>query len=276
MHGIAEELWSSVKESFALIHSFDDMIYQTAKLTSSIVSGEITIQDIQDGLKESLKEEFVEPFEYIKKHGKDLDSATYKESKEFGHHLTKAIFTIGAVLTAGVGSAALLAKLGTKLGGTLKDIADIGSEKVLDDIGKGIANNIKSIGKDIKHVSANDVNAKYPDGYEPPYKSGTFVAEFTTTTDIRFVRVHGSNNRERSWVMKMEEIEGLTPEQIKEKFALPETPHYITDVYIPKGTRMRVGIAGENKFGPGGGIQYELLQRLDDPSIWQNTRKLSD
>ncbi|MFD1738097.1 peptidoglycan-binding domain-containing protein, partial [Bacillus salitolerans] len=85
MHGIAEELWSSVKESFALIHSFDDMIYQTAKLTSSIVSGEITIQDIQDGLKSSLKEEFVEPFEYIKKHGKDLDSATYKESKEFGH-----------------------------------------------------------------------------------------------------------------------------------------------------------------------------------------------
>ncbi|MFD1738086.1 hypothetical protein ACFSCX_16245 [Bacillus salitolerans] len=43
------------------------------------------------------------PFEYIKKQGKNLDLATYKESKEFGHQLTKAIFTFGVVITAGVG-----------------------------------------------------------------------------------------------------------------------------------------------------------------------------
>jgi filamentous hemagglutinin len=132
------------------------------------------------------------------------------------------------------------------------------------------------VGRDIRQVTSEEVNAKYPADYETPYKPNTIVTEFTTTSETDFVRVHGPNNRERSWVMKKSEIEGLTPEQIKDKFALPDTPTLITDVKVPPNTRMRVGEAGENKFGNGGGTQYELLERLDDPTAWENTRKLGE
>jgi len=90
------------------------------------------------------------------------------------------------------------------------------------------------------------------------------------------LRIHGLYNRERSWVMRIEEIEGLSPQQIKDKFALPETPQFITEITVPEGTRMRVGEASGNKYGAGGGTQYELLQRLEDPSLWKNTRKLGE
>jgi hypothetical protein len=135
---------------------------------------------------------------------------------------------------------------------------------------------IATTGKNIQKISSEKVNLTYPKDYEPPYKAGTITTEFTTTAEKNFVRVHGPNNRERAWVMEKSEIEGLTPEQIKDKFALPETPTYITDVKVPKDTRMRMGIAGRNKFGSGEGIQYELLDVLEGPEVWQNTRKLGE
>jgi len=130
--------------------------------------------------------------------------------------------------------------------------------------------------KDVRQVAAEEVNSKYPANYETPYKPDTSVTEFTTTVETDFVRVHGANNRERSWMMKKVEIEGLTPEQIKDKFALPEAPTLITDVKVPPGIRMRFGEASGNIFGNGGGTQYELLERLEDPAAWQNTRKLGE
>ncbi|MFD1738084.1 hypothetical protein ACFSCX_16235, partial [Bacillus salitolerans] len=206
----------------------------------------------------SLKEEFVEPFEYIKKHGKDLDSATYKESKEFGHQLTKAIFTIGAVLTAGVGSAALLAKLGTKLGGTLKDIADIGSEKVLDDIGKSMGNFKKLFSQ-----SADEVNKSLKAlGYtEAPYKPSSVVDTIELTEQTQFVRVYDgiSSMQAGGWVMKAEDIAGLTPQQIQNKFALPSTPKYVTDVVFESGTKLRTGTANGIFGFDGGGTQFDLM-----------------
>ncbi len=63
--------------------------------------------------------------------------------------------------------------------------------------------------------------------------------------------------------MRPQDIEGLSPSQIKDKFALPDTPKYISDVSIPRGTQIRVGIVGEQpSWGNGGGTQYELLGRL--------------
>ncbi|WP_019553471.1 hypothetical protein [Propionispira raffinosivorans] len=37
------------------------------------------------------------------------------------------------------------------------------------------------------------------------------------------------------------DIEGLTPKQIQDKFALPNTPKYVCDVELEKGTHIRVG-----------------------------------
>ncbi len=59
--------------------------------------------------------------------------------------------------------------------------------------------------------------------------------------------------------MKVEDIVGLTPQQIQNKFALPSTPKYVTDVVFEAGTKMRTGPAN-GLFGyDGGGTQFDLM-----------------
>jgi filamentous hemagglutinin len=73
---------------------------------------------------------------------------------------------------------------------------------------------------------------------------------------------------------KLEEIQGLSPLQIKNKFALPELPTHASDVYVPAGTHIRVGTVGSQEgWGMGGGI-HELLERIPE-SAFKNTRLLA-
>lgn len=106
-------------------------------------------------------------------------------------------------------------------------------------------------------------------GYEtPPYQSETFVPEIRLTQDSTFVRVYdGKTSLQRGgWVMRADDISGLTPAQIQNKFSLPSTPVYVTDVRIPAGTTMRMGIAAPVEgWGSGGGLQFDLMgQRIGD------------
>ena len=67
-----------------------------------------------------------------------------------------------------------------------------------------------------------------------------------------------------SWVMKADDIKGLTPLEIQDKFALPNTPKYICDVELEAGTHIRVGEVNPlDGWGKGGGTQYDLIgQRI--------------
>jgi hypothetical protein len=64
--------------------------------------------------------------------------------------------------------------------------------------------------------------------------------------------------------MNAKDIEGLTPKQIQDKFALPNTPKYVCDVELEAGTHIRVGEVNPlDGWGTGGGIQYDLIgQRI--------------
>ena len=97
-------------------------------------------------------------------------------------------------------------------------------------------------------------------GY-PPYKAGTIVKEIELTEQTRFVRVYdGLNSQQQGgWLMREEEIVGLTTEQIQNKFALPSTPKYITDVVIESGTKLRMGEANSLFGFDGGGTQFDLM-----------------
>ncbi|MGP1568258.1 MAG: hypothetical protein ACTTHM_06035 [Peptoanaerobacter stomatis] len=60
--------------------------------------------------------------------------------------------------------------------------------------------------------------------------------------------------------MKAEDIEGLTPVQIQDKFALPSIPKYVTDVNLEAGTHLRTGVVNPLEgWGNGGGIQFDLM-----------------
>lgn len=66
--------------------------------------------------------------------------------------------------------------------------------------------------------------------------------------------------------MNAKDIEGLTPKQIQDKFALPNTPKYVCDVELEKGIHIRVGEVNPlDGWGKGGGTQYDLIgQRVGD------------
>jgi hypothetical protein len=67
------------------------------------------------------------------------------------------------------------------------------------------------------------------------------------------------SNQAGGWVMKAEDIAGLTPQQIQNKFALPTTPTHVTDVVLDAGTQLRTGTANSLFGFEGGGTQFDLM-----------------
>ena len=107
----------------------------------------------------------------------------------------------------------------------------------------------------IKYINPN---------YNPPYKPGTIVKELELMEKTVFVRVYDNmpngSGMYGSWIMRPEDIEGLTPIEIKDRFALPNIPKYVCDVELDAGTHVRSGEANAIQgWGQGGGIQYDLM-----------------
>lgn len=96
----------------------------------------------------------------------------------------------------------------------------------------------------------------------PPYLPKSKVQQIELQEETKFVRVYDGENSGMygGWVMKSSDIEGLTPEEIQDKFALPQKPIKTCDVILPKGTQMRVGFCNPLEgWGKGGGLQFDLM-----------------
>ena len=91
-------------------------------------------------------------------------------------------------------------------------------------------------------------NAQFPKAYSPPYKPGTHVVDIESDDTLTFVRVLSDNRKTLGgrWMMRRSVIEGLTPEQIADKFALDYVPTRITSITPPPGMRIRVGEVNAN------------------------------
>ena len=113
-----------------------------------------------------------------------------------------------------------------------------------------------------QYQSAESVNDWWANnGYDrPPYTPKTVVQDITLDCDTIFVRVYDGNisGLRGGWVMCAEDIKGLTPEQIQQKFALPSTPKYIGEVKLKAGSNIRMGEVNPNYGFNGGGIQFDL------------------
>ena len=137
--------------------------------------------------------------------------------------------------------------------------------------------------KKVKTFTAEETNQWFIDNvkpdYKPPYKPGTIVNEIELTENTSFVRVYDNmpdgSGMYGSWVMKAEDIEGLTPLEIQNKFALPNTPKYVCDVELEAGTHIREGEVNPLEgWGSGGGTQYDLIgQRIGN---FKNERLLEE
>lgn len=119
---------------------------------------------------------------------------------------------------------------------------------------------------DVRAITASEANAPYiVRGMYSPYDTALQVRTFTTTTALNFVRVSTAENPVGAFLVRADEIAGMTPQQIQQYLALPKIPTQIADVIVPAGTNMQVGrVAAQPAFGVAnkGGVQYELLQKI--------------
>jgi len=123
----------------------------------------------------------------------------------------------------------------------------------------------------VRAISTEEANAPFvAKGWNPPYDSGSQVRTFTTTSDVQFVRVSTEDNPQGAFLVRADEIAGMTPEQIQQYLALPKVPTQIADVTVPAGTNMQVGrVAAQPAFGVAskGGTQYQLLSPIPSSSF---------
>lgn len=131
-----------------------------------------------------------------------------------------------------------------------------------------------------KSRSASSVNAEMLklQGEKIPYRNVegriSKVYHARTYKTEQFVRVYSSLTKPNGrWLMRKKDIEGLSAEQIADKFALPHVPTDVIDVAIPPGKVLRYGIAGENFSKKGGGMQYELIEEVE-LSAFSNMRPI--
>lgn len=99
-------------------------------------------------------------------------------------------------------------------------------------------------------------------GYkDAPYKEGDTAEIIELKEPTRFVRTYDGVNSGKagSWVMKYEDVKGLSAEQIADKFALPQVPKYICDAEFPAGTALRTGECNPLYGWNGGGKQFDLM-----------------
>ena len=152
-----------------------------------------------------------------------------------------------------------------EVGEPFKATAKVGGQNALNKPFGSLTKNVEVIEK----VPAEVANKWWSEvmGYSnPPYKLGTDVEIITITKKSKFVRVYDGevSGQFGGWLMNIDDIKGLTPEQIRDLYALPATPKYMTDVIIEPGTKIRTGIVNPLEgWGSGGARQYDLMgQRI--------------
>lgn len=113
-------------------------------------------------------------------------------------------------------------------------------------------------------TQANAVLATY--GYvRPPYAGTVYEIRATEPTQLVRTYLYDSTdpfNPSGRWTMRALNLRGLTPDQIKDFYALPTAVNRATIVQVPTGTRVYAGYAGPlSGWGAGGGPQIFLFDR---------------
>lgn len=115
-----------------------------------------------------------------------------------------------------------------------------------------------------------------------PFDLHTSVTETVLTQPQHFVRVYApasGSSPNGVWLMRSEFARGLTPEQIKDRFALPTVPTHIVNVDLPaspdpttgKDFALWTGVAGPIAgFGNGGGVQNRIIADFNGTNYFPN------
>ena len=134
-------------------------------------------------------------------------------------------------------------------------------------LGKMIGNAFRSL----RNINPKIANAGFRAiGQDAPFDEMRQIVDFTIKNDEQFVRVFSSElgNKEGAWMMKAADVAGMTPGQIKDKYALDYVPDMMVDVTVAGGSTLRAGTAATREgIGAGGGTQFMATGRLSSESF---------
>ena len=128
-------------------------------------------------------------------------------------------------------------------------------------------------------AQANEDWAKM--GYtESPVASETSVFN-VKAGDFHYVRTFSSDwdNYNGKWIMRYDDIAGLSATEIAEKYAMPSVPDMICDVQLPQNTPLEVSVAGPQKQwgnSEGGNIQYAIKDVETEETWFINKRNIME
>lgn len=93
----------------------------------------------------------------------------------------------------------------------------------------------------------------------PPFEGGSHVIEVTASRELSgFARVHAEDNMLKGWLVRRNSVEGLSASDIMSKYSITRPITHVSEVVLPKGTRLlRGNINGFS--GPSGAIQYYII-----------------
>jgi hypothetical protein len=103
---------------------------------------------------------------------------------------------------------------------------------------------------------------------ETPYMKNKQAYIFRLAESTEFVRFSKDSNVLGRWVTTRKDVVNkdgtlMSAAEIKNKLALPAAPKFIGYFILPADSMMRAGYAGKNKWGKGGGRQFQLLFRMN-------------
>ena len=167
--------------------------------------------------------------------------------------------------------------------GTIARVAERGSnvEHVVSNVraASRSAEDVRNSIYDVKAIAAHEANSRFPRDlrWEPPFSTGSQVREFKTNKELDFVRVF-TDREKGGFMVRAEEISGMTPAEIQKHLALDAVPTHMIDVKVPPHTPMLTGYVGpQPQFGftSTGGIQYYVPNWPQMNVRFENPRQLS-
>jgi hypothetical protein len=205
---------------------------------------------------------------------KVLDAAFVVGSRVF-HELG-----IGSAIATHLGSARsfaseVAASLGVVLDGVrpqnVRESEEVASE--VAQVATSLADSARN-SRGFRRFAAGEANRSLAPFYkEPPFRPGTQVVQYLEEADRVYVRVHGPDNQWGRFMMNENAIQNMSAREIQIKYSLPYTPTLVSEVHVPKGTRMWWGRVASNAYGNAGAIQYYVVESLPK-SAYRNLRPL--
>ena len=148
-------------------------------------------------------------------------------------------------------------------------------------LGQELSNKLDTDGYNI--IKVEDASVANADWYEMGYDKPP-VAEGTNAITVeagkfKYARVFNSSSRSKAkspFILRYDDIKGLTKEQIAEKYALPQIPDSIVFPHIPESTPLEVSIVGpQTDWGTiGGDPQYAIKDVLLDDNWFTDIHPL--